>query len=47
MKSFRFKTWSVPLALLAVSLLSYAPLITRLGFYWDDWPAVWYFHNLG
>lgn len=32
--------WVMPLALLALSLLTFAPLITRLGFYWDDWPVI-------
>jgi len=33
-------SWSVPLALLALCILAYGLLITRLGFYWDDWSPV-------
>jgi hypothetical protein len=31
----------------ALLLLAYAPLIPWLGFYWDDWPTLWYGHLLG
>jgi hypothetical protein len=37
----------IPAALLLLSLISYAPLIPWLGFYWDDWPTIWFFHSLG
>jgi hypothetical protein len=37
----------MPLMLLFVSFLSYGLLIPWLGFYWDDWPAVWVSHSLG
>ena len=49
-KAFRkdwFSTSSVPLALLLLCLISYAPLIKLLGFYWDDWPSIFYLHFLG
>jgi hypothetical protein len=35
---------SIPLALLALCLISYIPSIEGLGFYWDDWPTVWFLH---
>lgn len=38
---------SAPLALLALCLLAYLPLIYRLGFYWDDWPSIWFYHLWG
>ena len=37
----------IPAALLLLSLISYAPLIPWLGFYWDDWPTIWFYHSLG
>jgi len=30
-----------PIALLALCAAAYGPLITRLGFYWDDFPISW------
>lgn len=39
--------WHTPLVLLALSVLSYGLLIPWLGFYWDDWPAIWVLHSLG
>lgn len=36
-----------PLALLILCLVSYLPLIYRLGFYWDDWPSIWFHHLWG
>ncbi len=35
---------SAPLALLALCLVVFGPLVYRLGFYWDDWPSVWFYH---
>jgi hypothetical protein len=40
-------SWTVPLALLLACLASYALLISRLGFYWDDWPIEWIAARLG
>lgn len=42
---FRFKT--VPWALLFLCLASFGILIPQLGFYWDDWPMMWFAHALG
>ena len=42
-----FKPRSAPLALLAACFLAYGLLIPWLGFYWDDWPAIWFLHFLG
>lgn len=39
--------WKTPLVLLGLSVLSYGVLIPWLGFYWDDWPAMWVLHSLG
>jgi len=36
-----------PLALLILCLISFVPTIYRLGFYWDDWPSVWFYHMWG
>lgn len=37
----------VPLFLLLITAISFAPLIHSLGFYWDDWPSMWYLHFQG
>ena len=39
--SFRFGPGTFPLFLLALCLAAYSPLMTRLGFYWDDFPMNW------
>ena len=44
---FRVRYRSLPLALLVLCLLVFGPLVFWLGFYWDDWPTVWYQHVLG
>lgn len=36
-----------PLALLLVTAIGYAPIVHRLGFYWDDWPSIWLLNNWG
>jgi hypothetical protein len=46
-RGFLFPPWSVPIALLALTLLSYGLRAFSLGFFWDDWPYLWYFHRLG
>ena len=35
-----FQEWSVPIALLILSILSFGLLIPTLGFYWDDWEGI-------
>lgn len=47
MNKVQLPTWSVPLALFFACLLSFGLLIPWLGFYWDDWPAMWFLHFLG
>jgi hypothetical protein len=47
MKKFAFPLWSVPLALLGLCLISFGILAPWLGFYWDDWPSIWYLHLFG
>lgn len=42
MKKIAFPTWTIPPALLLLCLISYGLMIPRLGYYWDDWPAVWF-----
>ncbi len=36
-----------PLLLLAALLVSFGLLIPWLGFYWDDWPSIWFLQSLG
>jgi hypothetical protein len=38
--------WTFPIALILVCLASYGLLIRDMGFYWDDWPSV-YFQYVG
>jgi hypothetical protein len=47
MKSLRFTYKSFPWALLVLCLLSFGLLAPWLGFYWDDWPTIWYLHLFG
>lgn len=47
MKKIFFSQKSIPLAFLVLGLLSFAPLIPRLGLYWDDWPSLWFLHFFG
>jgi hypothetical protein len=42
-----FKQYSTPLALLITSFLSFSLLIPSLGFYWDDFPMIWFGQLLG
>jgi hypothetical protein len=47
MKNFTFRTWTIPITLLVLCILSFGLLIPWLGFYWDDWPTMWYLHLMG
>ncbi len=47
MKAWQFRPRSFPPALLLYCLLSFGLLIPWLGFYWDDWPSIYYLHVLG
>ena len=47
MPEFRFPNWSVPVALFLACLISFGLLIPWLGFFWDDWPTIWFLHFLG
>lgn len=46
-KPLRFSTATVPLAFAALVVLAYGLLVTRTGFYWDDWPFAWGAHFAG
>ena len=46
-RNLHFSPRAVPLGLLFLCLLTFSPLIGWLGFYWDDWPTIWYLHNFG
>jgi hypothetical protein len=39
--------WVFPLALLALTTLTYGPLLNQLGLYWDDWVFAWTRSQLG
>lgn len=47
MNRLQFPAWSVPVALFLACLLSFGLLIPWLGFFWDDWPSIWFLHFLG
>ncbi len=40
LKKYAQKSWFYPLVVLLVMLLAYGTQIVRLGFYWDDWQAL-------
>jgi len=39
-RQVKFSSWSVPIALLVLCIAAFGILITRLGFYWDDWAKI-------
>lgn len=43
----KFSRSSVPIALLLISILAYGFYILWMGFYWDDWPWLWFSHVMG
>jgi len=47
MQRLHARSGSLPLAALILCLASFGVLIPWLGFYWDDWPSIWYLHVLG
>jgi hypothetical protein len=47
LRTFKLSGKHVPLALFLITAISFGPLIHRLGFYWDDWPTMWYLHFQG
>ncbi len=46
-KPLRFSPATIPLAFAALVVLAYGLLVTRTGFYWDDWPFAWGAHFAG
>ncbi|MDX9992256.1 MAG: hypothetical protein RBS68_09430 [Anaerolineales bacterium] len=42
--SFRFSPKTIPIAFAVLVVLAYGLLVTRTGFYWDDWPFAWGAH---
>ncbi len=43
----KFTHRSTPFALLILIILGYGIYILWMGFYWDDWPWIWYSHGMG
>ena len=41
-KFFQLNENIVPWLLLFFTLAAYIPLVTQMGFYWDDWPMLWF-----
>lgn len=46
-KSTRFGSRSLPVALLVGCAMAYGLLLPQMGFYWDDWPCMWLAQILG
>jgi len=40
--SFSYQEKWIPFILLIFTVFTYVPLIHTLGFYWDDWPMLWF-----
>ncbi len=36
--------WTYPVALLFIGIIAYGLMLSRLGFYWDDWEGVYLYH---
>lgn len=47
MKNLLSRSRHFPIALFVLCLVSFGLLIPWLGFYWDDWPSIWFLHFLG
>ncbi len=47
MKQRLFSERTIPIALLFTCVIAYGILIPWLGFYWDDWPYIWFSKTLG
>jgi hypothetical protein len=43
-RKFQLVRWAVPSAIFLLCALTFGPLITQLGFYWDDWPVIQVIH---
>jgi hypothetical protein len=41
------RPWAVFIVLLVVGIGAYGLQLAHLGFYWDDWPWVWFSHIMG
>lgn len=44
---FRLNEKHMPWILLVITLAAYLPLTAEMGFYWDDWPMLWFKINQG
>lgn len=38
---------TVPAVFFVLCYITYGLSISNLGFYWDDWPTIWYYHRFG
>lgn len=47
MKKLTISERTIPFALLLTCIIAYGLLIPWLGFYWDDWPYIWFAKTLG
>lgn len=39
--------YTIPLVLLFLCVISYGVLVPWLGWYWDDWPSIWFLRVMG
>ena len=42
-----YTSFLYPFFLLIITILAYGLLLPQLGFYWDDWPWIWFSHLWG
>ncbi len=42
-----YTTLSFPISLFTITVLSYGLFLAEMGFYWDEWPFLWYYHAYG
>lgn len=47
LKELEFSTRSAPIALFGLGLIAFGIFIPWMGFYWDDWPWMWFSHISG
>ena len=47
LKDLSFPFWSLPVALFLLGIIAYGIHISWMGFYWDDWPWIWFSQVMG
>ena len=47
LRTLHFSWWTYSLAILFLGVLAYGIHIPFMGFYWDDWPWIWFSNVMG